>query len=373
MRTRIDIETQTFVRFWLVVIAFVAVGFAIYSAMSALIILGTAFFLALVLNKPVSAIARWLPGNSRVGGTAIAYLLVLLFLGAFIFFVTPPIVQQTAKVAGQVPSFIEASQHQWEGLEHFAQQYGLDGHIAQAIESAKSSAADWATNFATTIGSGIVSSVGSLFGLVTAAFLTIVLTFLMLVEAPRTLKFLWSTYSDKDKMEHHRKLAIKMYHAVTGYVTGALTVAGLGGFFAGVTVFILSWIFGFEASLALPAAAITFVLSLIPMFGATIAGTIICLLLAMNNLTAAIIFAIYFIVYQQIENNFISPTVQSRTVKLSALAILASVTVGLYLFGIAGGIISIPIAGCVKVLVDDYLERKNLGQKPSVKLAKNEA
>lgn len=369
MRTRIDIETQTFVRFWLVVIGFVLAFAALIAAYQALIIIGISFFLALVLNKPVSAIARILPGNSRVAGTAISYLLVLTFLGAFIFFVTPPIVQQTAKVASSVPAFIETAQTQWDGMADFARHYGLEQHINQAFESAKASASDWAANLATTIGSSIVSSVGSLFGFVTAAFLVLVLTFLMLIEAPRVLSFAWGAYSDRNRMEHHRKLATKMYHAVTGYVTGALTVAGLGGFFAGLTVFILSWIFGFPANLALPAAAITFVLSLIPMFGATIAGTLICILLAFNSITAAIIFAIYFIVYQQIENNFISPTVQSRTVKLSALAILASVTVGLYLFGIAGGIISIPIAGCVKVLVEDYLERKKHG-KPSVKLAK---
>lgn len=358
MRTRIDIETQTFVRFWLVVIGFVITFGAIMAAQQALIILGVAFFLALVLNKPVSALARMLPGRSRVGGTAIAYVLILAFLGAFFFLVTPPIIAQTAKLASSVPTVIDEAQHQWQGLSNLAEHYGLKEQFNQALESAKGSATDWATNWAKDVGAGVVSSVGSLLGFFTAAFLVVVLTFLMLIEAPRALNLAWSLYSDKDKMEYHKRLAHKMYQAVTGYVTGALTVAGLGGFFAGVTVFILSWIFGFSGSLALPAAAITFVLSLIPMFGATIAGVLICALLALNHITAAIIFAIYFILYQQIENNFISPTVQSRTVKLSALAILASVTIGLYLFGIVGGIISIPIAGCIKVLVEDYLERK---------------
>ncbi|HSW92409.1 MAG TPA: hypothetical protein VLH14_00855, partial [Patescibacteria group bacterium] len=38
------------------------------------------------------------------------------------------------------------------------------------------------------------------------------------------------------------------------------------------------------------------------------------------------------------------------------LAVLTAVTIGLYVFGVAGGIISIPIAGCIKVLVEDYFE-----------------
>jgi predicted PurR-regulated permease PerM len=110
------------------------------------------------------------------------------------------------------------------------------------------------------------------------------------------------------------------------------------------------------------------------MFGATIGGLLISLLLLFNDVTAGIAFAAYFIIYQQIENNFIAPTIQSRKVELSALAVLASVTIGLYVFGLAGGIISIPIAGCLKVLLEDYLarakKRRKESEKPLHKLAK---
>ncbi len=113
------------------------------------------------------------------------------------------------------------------------------------------------------------------------------------------------------------------------------------------------------------------------MFGATIAGVSGSLLLAFNSLPAAIIFIIYFIVYQQLENNIISPRIQSKRIELSPLAVLAAVTIGLYVFGIAGGIISIPIAGCIKVLVEAYLERtrevhkeERAKEKPFAKLVK---
>ena len=166
-----------------------------------------------------------------------------------------------------------------------------------------------------------------------------------------------------------------MYTVVTGYVTGQLTVSSIGAVTAGAVVFILSLIFpGVPSNLALPTVAIAFTLSLIPMFGATIGGVIVTLLLISNNLTAGIIFAIFFIIYQQIENNFISPTIQSKRVELSPLAVLASVTVGLYVFGLAGGIISIPVAGCVKVLLEDYLARakrnRARSEQPLAKLVK---
>ena len=87
MKVRIEIDTKTFVRFWLVVIGFAGVILALYSARAALIILGTSLFLALALNGPVSRLARHLPDRNRTLSTAISFLAVMLFLGAVIFLV----------------------------------------------------------------------------------------------------------------------------------------------------------------------------------------------------------------------------------------------------------------------------------------------
>lgn len=361
MKVRIEIETKTFVRFWLVIAAFLLALQIIISARQALVIIGTAFFLALALNRPVTALANRLPGKSRIGGTAIAYVVVVGLLGMFLSFVVPPIIEQTAHVVSSLPVLVDQIQSQWHGLHRLVEHYGLEAQLNQALGSIRNNATDWAAH----IGTNIISSVGSLFGLLTSLFLVLVLSFLMLVEAPRWLELLWGVYNDEERMKSHRKLARRMYNVVTGYVTGQLAVSGIGAFFAGLTVFIMSFIFHVPANLALPTAAIAFLLSLIPMFGATIGGILICLLLAFNDISASLTFAIYFVIYQQIENNFISPTVQSKTVELSALAILSSVTVGLYLFGVAGGIVSIPIAGCIKVLLEDYLERAKKHRKES--------
>ena len=64
MKVRIEIETKTFVRFWLVVAAFLLVIQVLISARQALLILGIAFFLALALNRPVTALANRLPPRS---------------------------------------------------------------------------------------------------------------------------------------------------------------------------------------------------------------------------------------------------------------------------------------------------------------------
>lgn len=371
MKVRIEIDTKTFVRFWLVVIGFAFVILAVYSALSALIILGVAFFLAMALNGPVSKLASILPGNSRVGGTAIAYIIVVMLLGAFIFLVVPPIIQQSAKVAETVPSIIDSAQQQWHGVNELVVKYHLEAQVEGALNSIKANTASWAAN----AGQNVISGLGSVFSLVASTFLVLVLSFLMLIEGPMWLSRIWGIYNDQERMEYHKKLATRMYNVVTGYVTGQLAVSAIGASFAGLTVFILHFIFpNVPVNLALPTVAIAFVLSLIPMFGATIAGVLITILLAFNDLTAAIVFVVYFIVYQQIENNFVSPTIQSKAVELSALAVLAAVTIGLYVFGIAGGIISIPIAGCIKVLLEDYLarakEERKKSERPLHKLVK---
>ena len=370
MKVRIEIDTKTFVRFWLVVIGFAFAILAIYSARTALIILGVAFFLALALNAPVTQLAKRLPGRSRVAGTALAYVLVVAILGTFIFLVVPPVAQQTMKFADTVPGLVENARSQWTGLNTFVEKYNLQPQVDRAVESFRGNATGWAAD----IGRNILAGVGSVVGALTSLLLVLVLSFLMLVEGPMWMKRIWGIYGDPQRMERHRSVARRMYGVVTGYVTGQLTVSAIGALASGLVVFALSFFFNIPANLALPTVAIAFTLSLIPMFGATIGGILISLLLAFNDVTAAVVFIIFFVVYQQVENNFVSPTIQSKKVELSALAVLASVTIGLYMFGLAGGIISIPIAGCEKVLLDEYLSRARHrrveNDKPMAKLVK---
>ena len=371
MKVRIEIDTRTFVRFWLVVIGFAFAILAIYSARTALIMLGAALFLALALNAPVSFLAKYLPGKSRVGGTAIAFVIVVLILAAVAFLVVPPIVQQTAKFVETVPALVDSATSQWHGLGQLVDKYHLQPQLDSAAESIKNNTTSWAAS----LGQNVISGIGSVMSLIVSSLLVLVLTFLMLVEGPMWLKRLWGVYNDQERMEYHRNLVHRMYNVVTGYVTGQLTVSGIGSLSAGLVVFILSLIFpAIPGNLALPTIAIIFTLSLIPMFGATIGGILIAILLAFNDLTAGIAFGIYFIIYQQIENNFIGPTIQAHKLELSPLAVLSAVTVGLYVFGLVGGIISIPIAGCIKVLVEDYLERarknREKSEKPLAKLVK---
>ncbi len=371
MKLHIEIDTRTFVRFWLVVIGFVFAIYLMYLSRTALVILASAAFLSLALSGPVNLLRKYIPGRSRIGATALAFLAVVIFLGAFFFIVVPPIAQQTVKLIDSAPQLVQGVAAQSSSVSDFIDKYQLQPQIDTAIEGLKSESTAWLSHFS----SGLVSQVGSFFALIGAAILTLVLTFLMLIEGPEWMKRIWNVYEDEDRMNWHRSIATRMNKVVSGYVTGQLTVSGIGALASGLMVFIISLVStGVDASLAPPAIAIAFVLSLIPMFGATIGGILITLLLMINSVPAGIAFIIFFIVYQQVENNFISPTIQSKYVELSPLAVLASVTVGLYLFGLAGGIISIPIAGCIKVLIEEYMahskKKREHNKQPIQKLLK---
>ena len=360
MKVRVEVDTQTFVRFWLVVIGFALAGLLIYSAKDGLLIVGTALFLALALNGPVSRLAKHLPGKSRIGSTAISFLVITAMISAFLFLAVPPIIQQTAKFVESVPTLVANATQSWQGLGDIIDKYNLQPQVDETLASIKDNASKWATN----VGSNALTSVGSIFSFIAAFFLTIVLTFLMLIEGPEWRRRLWGLYADQEKMERHRDVTNKMHQVVAGYVTGQLTVSAIGATFAGIAVFIITLFFpAVPANLAIPVAALTFILSLIPMFGATIAGVLAGLLLGFNALGAGIAYVIYFLIYQQIENNFVSPTIQSKRLDLSPLAVLTAVTIGLYLFGIVGGIISIPIAGCIKILLEDYLSHASKERK----------
>ncbi len=353
MKVRIEIDTKTFVRFWLVVIGFIAAAFIIYSARVALVIIGLAAFFAIALSLPVNRIVNKLPSKSRLLSTALAYMVVVMALVAFISLAVPPIIQQTAKLASTVPSLVDTAANQYSGINAFVEKNNLEEPFEDVITAVKNSS----TRFAQDLGTNLIGGIGSIFSVLLAGVMVFFLAFFMLVEGPVWLNYFWGLFKDKNKMSATKGIVEKMYRVVTKYFAGQATVALIAAIVSSSMVTVFSFIFNIPLNLAIPTAAIMFVLSLIPMFGSGIGLAIITIVLALNNLQAAIIYFCLYIVYQQIEGNFISPKIQAKKIDLSALAILISIIVGIYLFGLIGGIISIPIAGCLKILFDFYTNR----------------
>jgi predicted PurR-regulated permease PerM len=141
----------------------------------------------------------------------------------------------------------------------------------------------------------------------------------------------------------------RMAIAVGNYVAGALAQATI----AGLTTFIVLSILG--VPFAAPLSVVVFFFDLIPLVGATIAAIVVGLVTVFANFpTATIVWAIWAIVYQQIENNVIQPQIQKRALDIHPFVVLVSVLFGSALFGIAGALLAIPVAASAQIAVLEY-------------------
>ena len=352
MKVKVDIDTRVFIRFVLVFLGSALALYAVYRTRTALTLIGVSLFLTLALNPPVAMLSRRLPGSSRVAATALAYLAVLVILAGFFVLIVPPVIEQSSKFADTVPSLIDQADSNRYLIDDFITRYNLETAVDDAVVSAKKQAADVAAN----LGNVLVGGVGTILGGLANAAFVLVLTFLMLIEGPTWLRKIWGLYDDPDKLERHKNLVHRMYRVVTGFVNGQLAVAAIAATATLIVLLSLSATLGLPANLAVPLAVIVFFGGMIPMVGSTIGAILVALILLLNSFTAMVIFLIFFLIYQQIENNFIAPTIQAKNVELSALAILAAILIGVNLYGILGGILAIPVAGCLRVILLDHLE-----------------
>ena len=99
--------------------------------------------------------------------------------------------------------------------------------------------------------------------------------------------------------------------------------------------------------------------NLIPYFGAIIAvGLSILITLVTGGLSQAILMAVVVIILQQIDANIINPKIVGKSLKISPLLVIFSVTVGGAFFGVLGMFLAVPVIAVIKILVEDYVEYK---------------
>jgi predicted PurR-regulated permease PerM len=105
---------------------------------------------------------------------------------------------------------------------------------------------------------------------------------------------------------------------------------------------------------------VVFVCGLIPLVGHTIGAIIVTIAALFHSFGSAVVILAYYILYQQIENYAIQPRIQANATNMSALLVFVSVIVGANFGGLIGALVAIPVAGCLRVLILDYLEDRKL-------------
>ncbi len=95
-------------------------------------------------------------------------------------------------------------------------------------------------------------------------------------------------------------------------------------------------------------------LGLIPMIGNMLAAVIVVIVSLFVSLPLALTMAVFFLVYQQIENATLQPYIQSKYNDLTPLTVFIAALIGISVGGFLGALVAIPIAGCVRILVLEY-------------------
>ena len=119
-----------------------------------------------------------------------------------------------------------------------------------------------------------------------------------------------------------RRLLSRSAGAISGYITGNLSISVI----CGIITFVVLLILGMPY--AAPLALLVAVLDLIPLVGATLGGALLVIVGLFVEPWKAVVLLVYIVVYQQVEGSVLQPIVYSRAVNLNGLVILIALLVG---------------------------------------------
>lgn len=351
----ITVSNRTILR--IVVAAILAVIFyaAVRHSVHTLTLIGAALFLSLALDGPVHVLATHLPGRvkgSRGLATGLSIGVVLVLLGLFLRIVVPPLINQTSGFLKEVPSLVAQARDQNSGLGSFIRDHHLQGQV--------NSLSHQLSNKLGNIGGTAITTLGHIGSSVFSTLAVIVLTVMMLAEGPRWGK-IFNEIIPSRHTKHVGHLAQDMHKVIKGYVNGQVLLAALA------SVLIMPVLFIFHVSNPLALVVIIFTCGLIPMVGHTIGAAIVTTVaLFSTSVTDSAIILAYYILYQQFENYVIQPRIQANATNMSALLVFISVLLGANFGGLLGALVAIPVAGCLRVLVLDYLESRDILSRKTV-------
>lgn len=344
----VTVGNVTVLRVLLLTILSLVLLYAVSLASHALTLILIAIFLTLAVNTPVHRLAQALPGKkrgSRTMATTISFAVVVLLLAGFVASIAPPLVRQTSSFIAVAPNLIEDVNNQNSSLGRFVR----NNHLEDEIDKFAGQLSERLNNIGGKAFTTLSRITSSMFSVLTV----LVLTFMMLIEGPAWLNVFRRLIPD-EKEAHASKLAGQMYEVVRGFVNGQVLLAGLAALLIAIPLFILN------ISYPIALMVIVFICGLIPLVGHIIGAIIVSTIALFHSPLAAIIVLIYYFAYQQIENYAIQPKIQANKTNLSPLLVFVSVIIGVSFSGLLGGLLAIPIAGCLKILVLDFLKRKQL-------------
>ena len=252
-------------------------------------------------------------------------------------------------LAGATALIVNAVSNQWDDLQkqaiggfkqvtNWVEELGFMPSQEQ-LDNIQKTVVDFVTS--SQFGSGALAGVSAVSTGATAFVLFVVILFFFLKDGKAIWEFLTRPFFGEaaDRAERVGKATVQTFGS---YVRGTATVAAVDAIGIGVGLWIL------QVPLALPLAVLVFVLSFIPIVGATLAGIFAALVaLVANDIWSAVAVIVLVIIVNQLEGNFLQPVLMGRALKLHSLVILLALAVGTLLGGVLGAVLAVPLTAAV--------------------------
>lgn len=313
------------------------------AVLNLVIIIVVAGFLAIGLNPLVAKLERW--GMRRGGAVTMVVLAGALVLCGGVAAIIPATIAQGSQFIEEAPKLIDTLyEQQW--LRR------LDGQLG-ILHEAQWYLSDIDAETIFTAAGGLMSVLGAVFGTLFDGVMIVLLTIYFLVSFDRLTAGFYRMLPAR-RRERARALGGEILVKVGGYTVGALGI----GVIAGGSSFIFMLFAGIPYAYIL--AFIVAILDLIPQIGATLGAVVVTLVALTVSPWVALASAIFFIIYQQVENWVIYPWVMRRSVKVSDLAAILAILLGAGLMGIVGALLAVPTIAALQLLIREiYIPRQD--------------
>jgi predicted PurR-regulated permease PerM len=284
-------------------------------------------------------IRRWQPFK----GTAVLVLMLVLVAGlaAFGFLAIPPVARDLQQFSGEAPTRLPQIVAKIKSIPY------ADRLNTEAISE---KAQDFASQAATQLLLSIKDWAGGLF----RVLMGVILTVYFIAEGEHAYKWFLSFFplEKRERLDKAlRRAELRMGKWLLGQGS-LMLILGVAS-----TIVYLSLHIRYAYALGV----LTGLLNIIPVLGAAISIAMALLVAAIDSWTGVIGIAVFYLVYLQVENSYLTPRIMKSSVDLPGLAILVALLLGSALEGVVGAMVSVPTAVLVAVLVDEYLVQKDAG------------
>jgi predicted PurR-regulated permease PerM len=299
-------------------------------------------FLALVFEFPV----RFVMKKTRLSRGLAATVTVLgsaLLVTVFFLLLLVPLVGAVRDFLQDLPTIV-AGLRESDELSSWLGDSGAAENVQSGAEEVSQSVPDAI--------SAVLGIVGDFFTIFLAAFTILFICLFLLTDVENLKRAVASVLMPG---EDKRWLGVweRVTESVSRWAIGVIIIAAIAGTFQGTT----AWLLGSSYALAL--GVIAGLLDMIPNIGATIAGFILVpVIWAEEGVTAAVIMLVVVLVYQQLENNIVTPKVQGAAVRLSGFFIIVAVTLFGALLGVLGALTAVPLAATLQIFVQELTKAR---------------